>query len=274
MVDRFAGQTVLITGAGRGLGRAVALVFARLGTNLALCARSADQVAEVADAARALGAEALGEALDITDRPALEALVRRAEQRFGGVDVLINNAGVLQPVAPLWRADPAAWLRNIEINLGGAFLALRAVLPGMIERQRGAVVNVSSGVTRPDVRVRGWTAYSAAKAGLDQLTRVLAEELRPYQIQAIAFNPGMVDTAMQALIRGLPEADFGADQLARFRRAYAVGKVQPPELPARAIVWLASLDAAALSGEVLDIEDERALAGAAAVQTWERARPV
>jgi NAD(P)-dependent dehydrogenase (short-subunit alcohol dehydrogenase family) len=263
MAERFDGQTVLVTGAGRGLGRATALELARLGANVVACSRRAEDLTETARAAEALGAATLAEPLDVTDRAALEALVRRAEARFGAIDALVNNAGVIEPVAPLWRTDPELWLRNIEINLGGPFLAARTVLPGMLARRRGAVINVSSGAGLPQVRNFGWTAYSAAKAGLDHLTRVLARELDGSGVWTVSFEPGLVDTPMQTYLRQVGPEEFSPENVARFRRFHDEGLLRDPAVPARAIAWLATDEAAGLHGEVVGADDPRVQAGAA-----------
>ena len=193
-MQRFDGHTVLVTGGGRGLGRGVALVFASLGARVALVSRSPEQVAEAAAAVEARGARALGAALDVTDAAALARFLNQVEQRLGPLDVLVNNAALIEPIAPIWRVDAAAWLRNLEVGLGGAFLALRLVAPDMVARRRGCVVNVTSGAGRPEARVRGWSAYSTAKAGLDQLTRLADAELRPHGVRVLGFNPGLVNT--------------------------------------------------------------------------------
>ncbi len=136
---------------------------------------------------------------DVSDYAAVEALVAATESAIGRLDALINNAGVIEPIATIADSDPAAWARNIEINLIGAYNPIRAVLPGMIAAGGGTIVNVSSGAAiRP---LEGWSAYCSAKAGLHMLTRAIALETDGKNIRVFGFQPGTTDTDMQVQIR-------------------------------------------------------------------------
>jgi NAD(P)-dependent dehydrogenase (short-subunit alcohol dehydrogenase family) len=136
----------------------------------------------------------------------VQELALATERWVGPATILVNNAGVIDPVAPLTRSDPALWLRNVGVNIGGTYMPTRAVLPGMLERAFGRIVNISSGsATRPSAAL---TAYSAAKAGVVQLTRSLGLELEGTGVTAVAYNPGSMDTEMQERLRRYSTADF------------------------------------------------------------------
>ena len=159
-------------------------------------------------------------------------------QRFGPPDVLVNNAGVIEPIGMVGAADPTEWARSIEINLIGAYYAIRAVLPGMIERGHGDIINVSSGAAlRPQ---EGWSAYCAGKAGLAMLTRSIDLEHRAAGIRVFGFQPGTTDTDMQVTIRA-----SGINMVSKIPRE----QLTPVAHPARAIVYLCTREADDLAGK-------------------------
>jgi NAD(P)-dependent dehydrogenase (short-subunit alcohol dehydrogenase family) len=189
------GLRVMVTGAAGGLGRAIAEAVHTAGGQLVLTTHDADSLPRAA-AGLDRGPEVVTTPADVTVDAELTAAVELATERLGGIDVLVNNAGVPGPVGPAWENDPAAWWHAMEVNLGGALAACRAVLPGMIERGRGRVVTISSnaGHTRwPHV-----SAYSVSKAAVNKLTENMAIELLPHGITAFSYHPGFVDVGLGA----------------------------------------------------------------------------
>ncbi len=192
---RLKGHTALITGAGRGIGRAVALAFAREGAALALCSRTFFELDETAKQAEALGAELFWRACDVSKPKDVARFVRDAANVLGPIDVLVNNAGLLGPRAPLVDYPEAQWRAVIDVNLHGVFLMTKAVLPSMLEHKRGVILNVSSGVGRK--AKGGWGAYAVSKFGLEGLTQLIAAESEN-GVRALSVNPGPTRTTMRA----------------------------------------------------------------------------
>lgn len=239
-----AQPVVIVTGASRGLGAAAARIAAEMGAAVAINARSADGLAAVAGEIESAGGRVLTVPGDVSQQAVCERIVAQAVDAFGGLDALINNAGVLEPIGPLAEADADAWQRSWAINVLGPVMLTAAALP-YLRMRGGRVVNVSSGAA---VRgMPGWGAYCVAKGAINQLTRVTAVE-EP-QVVAMAVRPGVVDTEMQRVIReegagGMPAADHQ-----RFVRRYEQGELLPPEAPGRALAVLALHAPPALSGE-------------------------
>jgi NAD(P)-dependent dehydrogenase (short-subunit alcohol dehydrogenase family) len=182
-------KTAIVTGGGRGIGEAVARALTARGLGVTIFARTAAELARVVEA----GGAALAVAGDVSDEADVARLLLEHEARLGPCDLLVNNAGVLVRGA-VDVLPPAAWRRSLEVNLTGPFLCTRAVVPGMKARRRGRIVNlasISATLGTPEA-----SAYNAAKWGLLGFTRCLAEELRPFGVQAMAVSPGSVDTAM------------------------------------------------------------------------------
>ena len=232
---KFADRTVLVTGAGRGIGRSIALHFAEEGARVALVSRTASELEETARRIEALGGKSLVLAEDITTRGAAERCVDRTERELGPVDVLVNNAGIFiwRPFLQLAEED---WDRVIATNLTGAADFCRAVLPRMVGRGSGRIVSVASihGM-RGDANV---AAQSAAKFGLIGLTQSLAREFRPHNIAVNAVSPGTVENK-------LDEGEGGhVSPLAE--------KLWPRDV-ARAVLFLASDDAAGITGAALEV---------------------
>ena len=244
MAQALAGKHVLITGASRGIGAATAAALSEAGAAVTLIARDGKRVAEVAKSILAGGGTAAAQACDVADYVALAQAVDEARRRLGPLHALINNAGVIEPIARLVDVDPTAWARNIEINLIGGFNAIRAVLPGMMEAGAGTVINVSSGAAINPLE--GWGAYCSAKAGLAMLTQIVVLEAGPSGIRCFAFSPGTTDTDMQSAVRA-----SGINRISHIPREV----LTPVDHPARALVYLCTTAADDLSGTVVSLKD-------------------
>jgi NAD(P)-dependent dehydrogenase (short-subunit alcohol dehydrogenase family) len=236
------GKVIIVTGASRGIGAAAAAALAKAGATVVLTARDGKLTGDVATS---IGGTASAQACDVSNYAAFAALVADTKARFGHLDALINNAGVIEPIASIANSDPATWARNIEINLTGAYHAIRAVLPGMLAAGGGTIVNVSSGAAiRP---LQGWSAYCSAKAGLHMLTRAVALETAGKGIRVFGFQPGTTDTDMQVLIRA-----SGVNPVSQIPR----GDLTPVAHPAAAIVYLCTAAADDLNGQEFSLRDD------------------
>lgn len=245
-------QTVIVTGASRGLGAATAQLLATMGAQVVITSRSAGALDEQAAAIRAEGSDVIALAGDITDPATSERLVQTALDTFGRLDAIVNNAGMLEPLGRLADAEPDAWRRALDVNLVGPLLLTRAALP-QLRAAQGRVINVSSGAA---VRaMTGWGAYCVSKAALNQLNAMIAHE-EP-GVTAIALRPGKVDTVMQGLIRSDGAGAMDDERHAYFVDAYEQGDLLPPEKPGRALALLALRADAAWSGEFMNWDDDR-----------------
>jgi len=250
---RLDGQVAVVTGGGRGIGRAVAMRLAEAGADVMVTARTEAEIAETAEESRAGAGVARAFPADVSDWHEVRRLVRETERALGPADVVVVNAGVLEPVGDTWEVDPHGWEKNVTINLTGAFYTARAFLPSMVARDKGVLIFTSSGAaTHPVV---GWSAYCAAKAGLDHFVRNLAAELdgRGLSIRAHAFYPGVVDTSMQKRIRQKSEETFPG--VSKYRRYHETGVLRPPDEPAALVWWLATPMAAEFHGRPVSIDD-------------------
>ena len=194
-----SGRVAFVSGASRGIGAGLAARFAEKGMRLVLCSRSAP--------ALAASDSVITRCFDIRDEDALEALTAAAEERFGGIDLWVNNAGMLDPIAPVRDLSLEDFRGHIDVNLVGVFLGSRCYVNHLRRMRRGGVlINVSSGAAwKP---YQGWGAYCAGKAGVERLTEVIAAEEAASGLRAYSVAPGVVDTAMQEMIRATPEERF------------------------------------------------------------------
>ena len=216
------GKVALITGGGRGIGRAIALAYAYEGADVAVVARTPTEVEEVAGEVRALGRKGIAVSADLTDSQQAHRAVQDALRALGKVDILVNNAGGyrlytdgLVHQLPVLQLTEQEWHRVLATNLTTAFLCCKALLPHMVERRTGVIINVSSGVARRGGA--GQAAYSAAKAALERLTESLSEELEEYGIAVNALIPGWVLTR--------PNDDYDAEVHKRMRLPKDIGPV-------------------------------------------------
>ncbi|MEW2119392.1 SDR family oxidoreductase [Streptomyces sp. NPDC005474] len=242
------GRTVMVTGAGGGLGRAFSVALARNGANLVLIGRDAAALEETEEEARAAGADTLVAVADVTQSAQLTDAVHKAVSVFGSVDVLVNNAGQAGPMGPTWEVDPEQWWRTMEVNLKGGFLACRSVLPHMTERGSGRIINIVShaGVDRwPYV-----TAYAISKAALIKLTENLASELRRHGVTVLSYHPGLVDTGItQAQMDLVPGGNPWEDMVSTwFKKQDAQGHFTELDRSVATLVRLARGEADAKSG--------------------------
>lgn len=243
-----SGKHALVTGASRGIGRAIALAFAREGVQVTLnYAHDAERAERTAGECRALGARVALVRADVAEEPEVDALVARAEAELGPVEVLVNNAGIYTTL-PLAKIDTATWRRLLAVNLDGAFFCARRVLPNMIERRWGRIVSVVGYSARTGGSVVGSAAHGAAsKAALAGLTSSLSREVGPAGITVNGLSPGIAATDIMAPLL--------ADQ-ARLRVALEripIGRVSQPEEIAHLAVFLASPLAASITGQVIEI---------------------
>jgi 3-hydroxybutyrate dehydrogenase len=247
-------SVVFITGAGRGIGRAIATRFARGGSAVALAARSHPQLLDVADEIRALGGDSRVLVCDVTDRSSVQAAVADAERQLGPIDVLVNNAGGADS-APFATMSDEMWERILAVNLTGTYHCMRAVIPSMFERRRGRVINIASiaGLTGFSYTA----AYCAAKHGVIGLTRAVAHEAASKGVTVNAICPGWVDTDMtRASIERIARTTGRTTESARsaLERMSPQGRLIAPEEVAAAAIFLASPDAHGINGQTLSVD--------------------
>jgi NAD(P)-dependent dehydrogenase (short-subunit alcohol dehydrogenase family) len=236
------GQVALVTGGGRGIGRAIAFALADAGAVVAVIARSKTEVDETASAINGRGGRAIGLTTDVTDRIGVDASVAEAEKHLGPIDILVNNAGVSGSTLPLWETDPDDWWRTIEINLRGPMLFARAALPSMIRRRSGTIVNVGSYAGIRANTGGGFDAYATSKAALVRFTDTLAVSTDPFNVRIFTISPGLVHTAMTGtsdVFRSIPESEWS-----------------PPEAAASLVVRLAAGTGTALNGSFIHVDDD------------------
>jgi NAD(P)-dependent dehydrogenase (short-subunit alcohol dehydrogenase family) len=253
-IDMKDTPVVIITGASRGVGAAVARWLGKAGAHVTLIARSAKPLKGVAKDVERLGGMALPIIGDVADPEACRNAVQQSLDRFDRLDALVNNAGIFQPMSSIAMAAPEAWRYTIEVNLLGPFYLTHASI-FELSKPNGRIVNVSSGAA--NIPVQAGSAYCASKAALVQFTRVLAEE-EP-SLTAVAVRPGVVDTEMQALIRREGHKAMSSEQMAYYRSLKKEGKLEPPLVPARSIAWLSLHAPHHWSGDFLDYDDPRIL---------------
>jgi NAD(P)-dependent dehydrogenase (short-subunit alcohol dehydrogenase family) len=249
------GEVALVTGAGRGIGRAIAEALARAGASVALMARSKNEIDQAAEAINANGGRAVAVAGDVTSAADVEHAVNQAK-RLGQVSVLVSNAGITGPYAPIWDADGDEWWRTQEVHMHGAFLCTRAVYAGMVARGGGRIIVISSRAAE-----RGGanlSAYQIAKAGQLRFVEALAAEGAQAGIHAWALHPGFVDTAFaDAPLQRADAQKYLPEFVSRIQEMKKdPARAQPASMVADLCVFLASGNGDALSGRYLRVDDD------------------
>ena len=244
-IDRlldFSGKVVFVTGASRGIGRAIAIAFARAGANVALASRTAERLEEVATEIRAGGGEALVVPADVAIEADVVRATERTVARWGRLDVLINNAGLID-FGPLPEIEPDAWDRVMGANLTGAYLCCRTVAPIMQKQQSGRIVNITS-LSAQTGGVSGGVHYAASKGGLAAMTRTLARDLAPHGVTVNAISPGQIDADPKLLTPEHKE---------KVTAMIPLGRLGEPEEIAYAALFLASPMADYITGATIDV---------------------
>ncbi|MBU0643541.1 MAG: SDR family oxidoreductase [Alphaproteobacteria bacterium] len=241
MLD-LTGKIALVTGASRGIGEATARLFADAGAKVALLARSETDIGRIADE---IGEAALAVPCDVASYEDVDAALSKVETTLGPVDILINNAGVIDPIAHLSEADPIAWGQVIDINVKGVFHMMRRVVPLMVARGGGTVLTISSGAAHNPVEA--WSAYCTSKAGAAMLTSMLDHEERGHGIRAMGLSPGTVATQMQRDIKA-----SGVNPVSQLDWSVHI----PADWPARALLWMCGPEADLHLGQELSLRDD------------------
>ncbi|NND89393.1 MAG: SDR family oxidoreductase [Granulosicoccus sp.] len=244
-MNELTGKSVLITGASRGIGAAAARQMAGEGMKVVLAARSLAACEQFAAEIRENGGQALAVACDVSRYADLDNAVQSTIAAFGSLDVLVNNAGTIDPISRLAESDPDEWDKVVDINLKGVYHGIRAVLPGMLAQGSGVIINISSGAASN--ALEGWSHYCATKAGVLALTRCVHKEYADQGIRCIGLSPGTVATDMQVSI-----GRSGINAISQM----AFSDHIPPQWPARAIAWLCTTAAAEWSGTDFSIKTE------------------
>jgi 3-oxoacyl-[acyl-carrier protein] reductase len=242
------GKVAIVTGAGRGLGRATAVALARVGVDLVIVSRTPHELEETATMIMAVGGTVVTLEADLARVEDIDRTVETAAESYGGVDILMNNAAVPGPFKPCHEIGDEEWEYTLAVNLTAPLLLTREVIPFMIERGGGKIINVTSGLG--EIVISPFGAYGVAKAGLTHLTRYMAAELKRHNIQVNGFDPGMMDTRMQEQIRAAGPTLLGVELHRHFVDCRDRGMLTPPERAARLPLFLASPASDAVTGEI------------------------
>lgn len=240
-----AGRTALVTGAARGIGHAIAAALGHGGARVALCDLDPAAAEQAAADLREQGVEAVGVGVDVADEAQVLAMVQQVEAQLGGVDILVNNAGIVS-TAPLLELTTAEWNRVMAIDLNSVFFCAKAVLPGMMARRSGRIINIASVAGKRGGGLLGNSCYAAAKGAVIALTKGLAREAGPYDITVNAVSPALTDTEMTSVLA--PQAR--AQVLAQM----PLGRAGTPRDIAAAVCFLASAEAGFVTGEIMDVD--------------------
>lgn len=252
---RFEGKVAVVTGASSGIGRACALALGREGASVVAVGRRRDRLEATVEAIVSAGARAVALAGDVRDEPTGAAAVKTAVDQFGGVDGLVNAAGVIGS-GSIQDTAPDEWDRQMDANLRSVYLVTRAATPELI-RRRGAIVNISSVAgLRPYANL---AAYCVSKAGLDQLTRCAALELAPHGVRVNAVNPGVVVTELHTVTNAVPDY---AGFLERSKTTHPIGRVGAADEVAEVVLFLLAEQAGWITGVTWSVDGGRALASA------------
>jgi NADP-dependent 3-hydroxy acid dehydrogenase YdfG len=237
----FTSKTVVITGASRGIGAATARHFASLGANVVLAARTADDINAIATE---IGQNALAVTCDVSDASQVETLMNTTLEHFDSIDVLVNNAGIIDPVERLSESNIDAWDRLIDINVKGVYYAIRYALPIMKTQGAGTILNIGSGAATS--ALEGWSHYCTSKAAVHHLNACLHKEESENGIRAITLSPGTVATEMQTII-----AASGINPVSQIPWDDHI----PAEWAARTLGWMATTDANDWLGQVVSLRE-------------------
>lgn len=231
------GKIALITGGSRGIGKAIAMAYARAGARVFICARKSVDLEQTAKEIRSIGGEVKGCAVDLSKEKEVKRLVKDVVQHYGTVHILVNNASILGPRVPIAHYPLAAWEEVLKVNLTAIFLLTKEILELMIPQREGSIINLSSGVGR--VGKARWGAYAASKFGVEGFTQVLADEIKEWNIRVNAVNPGGTRTDMRA--RAYP----GEDPMT----------LPTPDEIAEVFLYLGSTDSQAVTGKSFEARD-------------------
>lgn len=240
-------RRALVTGASSGIGEAIANMLAEAGADVAVNFISHPEAAEaVAASVRSKGVRAVAIAADVSDGAQVDAMFKAVDDAWGGIDILINNAGIDGPSELAWDADLAAWRRVVEINLFGAFYCSQQALRRMVPQKSGVIINMSS--VHETIPWSGYSAYTASKAGLSMLTKTLAQEAAPFGVRVVAVGPGAIKTPINQSVWGDPAG------LADLEQKIPMGRMGSRDEIARIIAVLASDAASYVTGTTLFVD--------------------
>lgn len=251
-----SGSVAIVTGGGRGIGRLVAEALAAAGAAVAVTARSEDQLAETVASITRAGGTAIALPGDVSDPEYVTEAVYLVEQLLGPIDLLINNAGIAGPIGPVWEVDAGEWWRTFGVNLQGVFLFAHAVLPGMVARRSGRIINVSSNAGA--FRWPLLSAYAVSKAAVIKFTENVARETKNYGVKVFAIHPGLLPIGMTTVaLEGTYPSESPEGRLSSWtRQQIDEGYGASPESAVELVLLLSSGEADSLSGCYLTVHDD------------------
>jgi len=247
-MKELAGKAAIVTGASRGIGEAAAKELASHGVAVVLAARTKSDIERIAEEINASGGKAIACTCDVSNYDDVRQVVEACVDNFSRLDILINNAGLIEPIARLADSDPEHWSRIVDINFKGVYYGLRAAIPVMEQQGSGVVINLSSGAATG--AMEGWSHYCSTKAAVLSLTRCADKEYGDKGIRVVGLSPGTVATEMQVVIRA-----SGINPVSQMDPSAH----KSPQMVARALAWLCTDDAADLAGVDFSMKDPKSL---------------